>query len=197
VQPGESIGALLQRLAQDINATSGDEYTATVPVGSNSLQILRSDGSEIDDLSVRENDPGIQSTMVTVNRPRLAARIHFIEEDPSLAGGAIVVTLNDRVATVNTAWNRTASKVTEALVQAIRNAGFLVEVQPPEIVVLWDTVNSSTLTRVGLRSTDPAIVTSDVGLDPLPAEGSAAGVAGVTALALLLCGAGAWSSRRG
>ncbi|MBI2016731.1 MAG: hypothetical protein HYS77_14520 [Candidatus Rokubacteria bacterium] len=78
----------------------------------------------------------------------------------------VVLTLNDEAIAVETAGKGSADAVNLALVQAIQEAGFDVAFFPPFIVVLRHSGSSEGLTRVGWRSTDPGITSSDLALLP-------------------------------
>ncbi len=165
VQPREVVDVLMRRLAQAINNASAGLYTAQVTTPT-LLEILRTGGGEIDDLRFIESDPGIQSVLLTVGRPQLIARIGAIVENPS--SGMILLTLNNRTVAVATTGLQNGAAVTDALVKGITQANFAVEFDPPFIVVSRDLLNGTGLTQLGLRSTDPAIVSSDLSLIPDP-----------------------------
>jgi hypothetical protein len=196
VLAGDTLETFLQRLTNSINLASAGQYVASHVLDSTVIQILRIDGGEIDDLQFRENDPNIQSTSITVNGNRLVAQIGFIEENPSLAGGTIFLTLNGQTVSVNTTGLANASAVTVALILALQGAGYLVESHPPYFVVKRGP-NGSSFTQVGLRSTDSAITTSDVGLLPGPIQAPLTGRWGITVLLALLGLAGALYAMRG
>ena len=111
-----------------------------------------------------ENDPGIQSVLLTLLRPKLAAWIGMVQQKPST--GVLVLTLNSQAIAVETAGKGSADAVNLALVQAVQQAGFDVVFFPPFIVVLRHSGSAEGLTRVGWRSTDPGITLSDLTLLP-------------------------------
>lgn len=162
-QAGETSLSLLLRLAQGINEAGQGVYTAeaTLPT---LLEIRRTTGGDIDDLRFRENDPGIQSVLLSLLRPKLAAWIGMVQQTPS--AGVLVLTLNDQAIAVETAGKGSADAVNLALVQSIQEAGFDVAFFPPFIVVLRHSGSAEGLTRVGWRSTDPGITSSDMALLP-------------------------------
>jgi hypothetical protein len=197
VQPGESIDSVLDRLVAAMNAASGGEYVATHQEGAPVFDVLRANGEEIDDLALSEDDRAIQFTRISVNRPDLRARIRAPEQDP--AGGTLIVMLNGRdVPVVTTDVPDTAALALE-MEAAIRNAGFVVSFTPPYLVVTEDPQGGG-LTTVGLRTTDPALTSSEIVLEPLAGAASttetpagppeaavpAAGPAALAALAVLL-----------
>jgi hypothetical protein len=164
VQFAESIDEVLEDLAAAINATSGTVYTATVP-DPTTLEIRRGSGEEIDDLHFTDDDAGIQSVLLTVDRPNLSAYLGLVAQTPS--SGSLIVTLNGRRLVVPTT-GRTAAGLNAALIQAIRGAGFLVEEADPYLIVRRDLRLGTALTQVGLWSTDPVLTVSDLALLPGP-----------------------------
>jgi hypothetical protein len=162
-QAGETLLSLLLRLVQGINEAGQGVYTAeaTLPM---LLDIRRTTGGDIDDLRFRENDPGIQSVLLSLLRPKLAAWIGMVQQSPS--AGVVVLTLNDQAITVETAGKGSADAVNLALVRVIQEAGFDVAFFPPFIVVLGHSGSAEGLTSLGWRSTDPAITLSDLALLP-------------------------------
>jgi len=167
VPPGTALDPFMERLSAAVNLASVGEYTATYRPNASELEIMRIDGSEIDDLFWSDNDPGIQSVRVTVMRDRLLAFLGYIVEDPSPSGGTLFVTLNDRSIMVDTAGLGTAANVNLVLRQTILDAGYQVDSIPPYLLVR-PTPGNDYFTQVGLRSTDPSIVTTDIGLAPEP-----------------------------
>ena len=124
------------------------------------IRILRIDGSEIDNLQLLENFPGIEWTEIEVNQEGLEARIREIQEPPT--SGEIIVHLNDRSVSVDTSLYFDAFGVTHGLMDAINAGGFAAFVEPPWIIVTYDLQENVGLTKVGLVSTDPSIVASDI-----------------------------------
>jgi hypothetical protein len=163
VDPVVPLPALLVDLAEAINLASRGEYHAWVADDA-SVEIRRSDGTEIDDLRCREDASRLQAVTLSVDRPDLIARIHAPVEVPS--AGTILVTLNDRTVAVATRGLRTADAVTQALVRALEATQFQVAWEPPFIVVWRDLLNNSGISVASFRSTDPAIVRSDLSLLP-------------------------------
>lgn len=168
-QAADTVEALLGRLAQGINDASEGVYAAEVTLPT-VLEIRRTTGGDIDDLRFRENDAGIQSATISVQRPSLAAWIGAVWEEPS--AGALILTLNNETVAVETSGKGSAGAVTLALIQALQEAGFWVDFVPPFIVVRRNPANGEDITSLGLRSTDPAIVTSDLALLPELSSGS-------------------------
>ena len=125
---------------------------------------LRKERSEIDRLHLWEDYPGVTWVEIYVNQPLLIAQIGPITGTPT--NGQIVLTLNGRPITVETAFANDADDVTAALKDGIRRANFDVVSVAPYIEVRWDNVFNTGITRVGFQSTDPGIVQSDVALEP-------------------------------
>jgi len=173
-QAGETVLSLLLRLAQGINEAGQGVYTAeaTLPT---LLDIRRTTGGDIDDLRFRENDSGIQSVLLSLLRPKLAAWIGMVQQRPS--AGVVVLTLNNEAIAVQTASKGSTDAVNLALVRAIQEAGFDVAFIPPFIVVLRHSGSAEGLTRVGWRSTDPGITLSDLALLPEAGLGASDGAA--------------------
>ena len=128
------------------------------------FEILREDGSEIDNLSLWEDFPGIEWTELEVNQRDLLARIGDFQGIPT--NGEVIVTLNRRDVRVDTGSHTQAFEVTRALVNAIERAGFTVSHEPPYALVTWDTLYNRGLTHVSLRSNDPGLVRSELALEP-------------------------------
>lgn len=147
-----------------------DYWVSWLPAPRIGIQILRTDGSEVDSLFLRENDPNIQWTTLQVQRPGMVARIGEIQEAPS--GGIISVRLNDRLPPIDVeTTGMQAADVNSGLVGSIMFRGFRVRHESPYIVVSFDRNNGgSSLTKVSFRSTDPQIVRSELRLEP-PSEG--------------------------
>ncbi len=173
-QAGDTSLSLLLRLAQGINEAGLGVYTAEAILPT-LLEIRRTTGGDIDDLRFRENDSGIQSVLLSLLRPKLAAWIGMVHETPS--AGVLVLTLNDQAIAVETAGKGSADAVNLALVQAIQQAGFDVAFFPPFILVLRHSGSAEGLTRVGWRSTDPGITSSDLALLPEAWLGASDGTA--------------------
>jgi hypothetical protein len=171
-QAGESAFSLLFRLAAGINEAGQGIYTseASVPAA---LEIRRTTGGDIDDLRFGEDDARIQSLVLTLQRPKLSAWIGVVQQTPT--EGVIVLTLDDRIITVETGGLGSADAVNLALVEATRQAGFEVAFFPPFIVVLRYSGSSQGLTRLGWRSTDPGITLADLALLPEAGTGSVDG----------------------
>ncbi|HKY33615.1 MAG TPA: hypothetical protein VJV23_13880 [Candidatus Polarisedimenticolia bacterium] len=163
----ESIESLMERLAGEVNSAGGDYYQAWPLPSAYGLEILRHDGTELGQLRFAENDPGIQFILLTVEAPGLEARLGIPDEWPSR--GAVIVTLNDRLIAVSTT-GLDPARLPPAVLAAIGNAGFDAVLQGGEIRVTWDVMNDSGINRVGFRSTDPALVSSDCSLQPPPPE---------------------------
>lgn len=169
-QAGDTAATLLAKLAQGINEAGDGVYVAEVTLPTD-LGIRRTTGGDIDDLRFQEKDAGIQSTMISLLRPRLAAWIGTAWENPS--NGVLIVTLNQQTVVVETSGKGSAAAVALALIEALQVAGFWVDYVPPFIVVRRNLANGEGITRLGLRSTDPAIVSSDLALLPEIPLGSA------------------------
>ncbi len=165
VGPYQRIGSVLTDLAAAINAVADWKYVATVPEET-TLEILRTDGTEIDDLHFAESDAGIQSVTLTVARPDLVAWIGAVRQTPS--AGVLIVTLNDRRALVWTTSHSTPAAVNLALLQAIRSVDFDADYLDPYIIVRRDLGAGSGIATLGLQSTDAAITWSDLALLPAP-----------------------------
>jgi hypothetical protein len=165
VQVGESIGAVLERLASAIRVAGLGEYDASTELTplSAALVVRRVDGSEPDRLSFRETDPILQSTLLHLDVPGLAAHVRVFGETP--AGGVLRITLNDRVVAVPTT-DLPSAGLTWQILSWIQLGGFDAHVDGDRIVVTWDRLHGTTLRVVGLHSTDVALVTSEVGLAP-------------------------------
>jgi hypothetical protein len=149
-----------------VSHETGDYRVTRLPAPLVGLRIVRAeDSSEIERLRFLETYPGLTWTAIEVDQPDLVAIITEIDEAPS--SGLIELTLNGRVVpAVNTAFYANPRQVSFALVAAIEQAGFDVTYQRPYITVIHDNVNDAGLTRIRFRSTDPAIVRSEIALEP-------------------------------
>jgi hypothetical protein len=172
VQAGDSLTALILRLVQGINQAGAPLYVAQ-PAGADAFDVRRTSGEELDDIRIREDDPAIQSITVSLQRPGRTGQILVPFQTPGT--GEIVVTLNDRTVRVPTDGLATTAELTEALLAAIWAADFAAEASSPLILVHFDRRNGSGITRLGWRSTDPALVSSDVAILPESATGAGAG----------------------
>jgi len=132
------------------------------------IEILRIDGSEIDNVELFESFPGIGWTQLHVDREDLLARIRLFSEQS--LGGRIEITLNYRALSVDTRYFRGASDLNQGVAEALRAAGFDARYEPPDILVHWDRVRDSGLKHVGLRTLDPGLVTSELALEPAPPQ---------------------------
>jgi hypothetical protein len=168
-QASDTASTLLAQLAQGINEAGDGVYVAEVTLPTE-LEIRRTAGGDIDDLRFRENDAGIQSATISLLRPRLAAWIGAVWETPS--EGVLIVTLNQDTVVVETSGKGSAAAVALALIEALQAAGFWVDYVPPFIVVRRSLATGESITRLGLRSTDPAIISSDLALLPEITPGS-------------------------
>lgn len=130
------------------------------------LEILTLDLLEIERIALWENDPGIQTTELRLNRTDRFVRIGEIQEPPS-GVGTIQVTLNSETIRIPTANYPTAVELTAALIAHIRALGYIVEYLSPHIVVSQGLATVKPLTRVQFRSTDPQIISSDIGIFPV------------------------------
>jgi hypothetical protein len=130
------------------------------------IRILRLEGTEIDRLWLRENDPGIQMIHLEVNRENLRGRIGEFIERPSRAGGIVTVTVNGRPIHLNTGLFSKPTELTTELRTQLRQAGFEVIVSRSYLVVMWDTLNNTGIMSVGWQSEDPSIASSDLALLP-------------------------------
>jgi hypothetical protein len=193
VRPGETIESLLQRLADGINEAGAGGYFATVEDTAPALDIRRSDGTEIDQLRLRENDPVIQSTEISVNLPGLVARIGAVTETPST--GTIFVTVNGRVASVASGGLTTPAELNQAVADALVAVGFEVELTPTALVVWRDLLLDRSITSVGWRSTDQNIRESDISLEAT-ASIPALGPGGIVLLLALIALAGWRAAQR-
>jgi hypothetical protein len=129
------------------------------------IKIVRVDGSEPDSLYLRENDPSIQWTTVSVNRRHLVARIAPITETPSI--GAVSVYLNtDPTPVTVTTDGMTADDVNNALMALMGHRGWSFYEEESYIVILSGP-GGIDVRRVSFRSTDPAIVNSELRIEPL------------------------------
>ena len=138
VQDGETIQDVFRRLAEEARDAAGNLFVVNAnldgpPFG---VEIFRADGQELDQLAMRENDPGLQINTLTVNFPGLLARIRRSQEDP--LGGALIVRLNDAEIPVPTDSANDRRALDEQLLDAIRTAGFEAELGPEFLVVLRD-----------------------------------------------------------
>ena len=175
VQDGETIQDVFQRLANEARDAAGNLFVVNAnldgpPFG---VEILRAGGQELDQLGMRENDPGLQINTLTVNFPGLLARIRRIQEDPR--GGTLIVRLNDAEIPVPTDPANDRTALDEQLLDAIRAAGFEAELDPEFLVVLRDLRERQEgvgggITLVGVESLDPGIVSSAIELALAPVE---------------------------
>lgn len=136
------------------------------------IRILRNDGSEADKLFLRENDPHIQWTTISVNRPGLVGRIKVVSEAPSPVtepSHLVSIAINDLPPVVVTTNGLQATEVNNALVAELAAEGYIVEQDFGWIIVSSDYL-AQEVTKVSFRSTDPAIVTSELRIEPYAAS---------------------------
>ena len=185
---GETIQSLFQRLADAAQDASGGNYVVDANVGAAppfGVEILRSSGQELDQLSFRENDPALQIHTVSLNLPGLVARIGRTRENPQ--GGQILVRLNDTLIPVSTAPSQDAQFVDQELLDAVRSAGFDARLESQFLIVERDPTTGGGIMLVGLNIQDPGIASSEIGLQlPGASDGAAIPTLSAAGLALML-----------
>jgi len=125
--------------------------------------VLREDGSEIEHLYLLETVPGIKWTEVAVDQDGLMARIASFVERPT--SGTVTVWLNERTVEVDTWSSNNGAQLTRALENAIREAGFSVMSDRDYLYVTWDHLEKQSLRRLGLGTTDSAIIRTELALE--------------------------------
>jgi len=143
-----------------------DFYVTLVPLPYYGVEIRRLDGSEIDRIALRENDPGIQTTELRNERPDRVARIRQIEETPQ--GGSIHLVIDDVSVNVSLHNGRfpTVPKINAEVIRQIRAGGLSLGYLAPYFYVRNHTRLPYGVHVVQFRSTDPGITRSDLSLLP-------------------------------
>jgi len=118
---------------------------------------------------LRENDPSIQWTRVTVNRPNLVARIaravEYGGDGHGNGGGTIEVVINgQKPPIVVTTTNRTPEDIDWDLSAGLLARGYVVNEEANYITVTRDSARHG-ITQVSYRCTDPVIVHSELRLE--------------------------------
>ena len=165
---GESLDDYFDRLVSAINLAADNNYVASRTRGTQSFDVVKGNGEELDNIQVIEDDGEIQSVRLHMNRGGLNALIGSFVENPS--GGSVFITLNGRVLEVKTAGLGTAKATTLRILHTIQMAGFEAALGESFIVVHRDLTTGRTINDLGMRSTDPALVTSNLALVPKSAD---------------------------
>lgn len=130
------------------------------------LEILRLDGGEIDRVAFRENDPGIQTTDLTINLPNRAAVFEMVTETPT-GQGSVFLKVDSNVIEVTTA-GRTPLKINMALQSGVQALGYLMTVDGTKVTLYNRSGLYQGIRRIQFRSTDPGITKSSLELKPDP-----------------------------
>ncbi len=144
---------------QDFNVT-------LVPPPQYGVQILRLDGSEIERIALRENDPGIQTTELRNERPYRVARVRQIEETPE--GGEVHIVVDDVEVTLSFGHGPVATQVeiNADMARGLRAGGLTIAYQAPYFFISNHTGIPRGVHVLQYRSTDPGITRSDLALLP-------------------------------
>jgi hypothetical protein len=128
--------------------------------------ILRLDYTEINRLTFREDDPGIQTTELRLNEAAVGrvARVRLVEEIPSGAG-MVYLTVNDTTVSVSTSAFQTPYQINAELIQQL-GVPFSVTVAGAYLHIHIRAGMGDGIHRVQFRSTDSGIVKSDLSLLP-------------------------------
>lgn len=128
------------------------------------LRILRLDGSEIERVAFRENDPGIQTTQLTINRPNLMALYGLIDEAPA-GQGSVILKVDSHAIAVATS-GRTASQINKILQINLQALGYTLTVEGTRVAIHNQQGLSPGVRLIQWRSTDPGIRRSNLELRP-------------------------------
>jgi len=129
------------------------------------IEIRRLDGSEIERITLRENDPGIQTTELQLDAGNHVARIRLIDQNPS-GVGSVFVSINDKSVSIPTSLFPTALEVNAEIVRLLRRGLFDVTLVDGFLNVGVGRTPGIGIRRVQFRSTDHGITESDLSLLP-------------------------------
>ena len=138
-------------------------WVLTPPPNRWGIEIRALDGTEIKRISLRENDPGIQTTELQLNAAWRVARVRLVGEQPT-GTGAVYLTVNDTVVTVPTGGLDSPLEVNLALMTRLVNTPFTVTLVGDYLQIRSRKLMGTGIRRIQFRSTDPGIVSSDLGL---------------------------------
>ena len=171
--PRLPLGPQLETYSPDLNAPlcsdpdlRQDFIVTLVPPPHYGVEIRRLDGSEIDRIALRENDPGIQTTELHNDRPFRVARVRQIEEAPE--GGEIHLVIDDVEVSLSFEPGHlpTPPEINADIVRELRAAGLTITYQAPYFYIRNHTGLPRGVHVVHFRSTDPGITRSDLALLP-------------------------------
>ena len=128
------------------------------------IEIRRLDNTEIRRISLRENDPGIQTTELQLDASWRVARVRLISEQPT-GVGMVSLTVNDTVVTVPTGSLHSPLEVNLALMNQLVPT-FAVILNDGYLHIRSKHLMGTGIRRIQFRSTDPGIVSSDLSLLP-------------------------------
>jgi hypothetical protein len=144
--------------------TRQDFIVTRVPYPRYGVTIRRLDGTEISRIALREDDPGIQTTEVSIDQPDRVGRLRQIEQSPH--GGLVELIINGTVIRVTFLPSTPPSAINTALIQQARAYGFDVTNVTPYLYVRNLNHSPYGIRRLRWRSTDTGITRSDLGLYP-------------------------------
>jgi len=128
--------------------------------------ILKLDYTEINRLTFRENDPGIQTVELRLNETAVGkvARIGLVGETPA-GSGMVFVTVNNTTVSVSTSAFPTAAAINAEIIRQL-GVPFSVTIAGNYFHVHIRSGMGDGIHVVQFRSTDPGIVSSDLSLLP-------------------------------
>ena len=128
------------------------------------IEIVPIDGGDLERLTLRENDPGIQTTRLELDTDDRVARVKAIEGTPT--GGAVYLQVNNVQLIIQTDAFPTSVEITAEIIRQLREAGFLTEYVHPYIHIRSISAPRKGIRQIEFRSTDTGIVNSDLSLLP-------------------------------
>ena len=167
--PG-GVGKLVKRNTGDARCSDPDlrqDFIVTLlPPPYYGVRIRRLDGSEIERIALRENDPGIQTTELRNDRPFRVARVRQIEEVPE--GGEVHLIIDDVEVTLSFGQGElpTLPEINADVIRALRDGGLTITYEAPYFYISNQTRFPRGVHVVQYRSTDPGITRSDLALLP-------------------------------
>src|SRR6266850_1957817 len=115
---------------------------------------------EINRLTLRENDPGIKTSELRLAASGKVARIRLIDEQPA-GDGSVYLTLNTTQVSVLTGSEQSPGEINAAIILQL-STHFSVTVAGQYLHVQTSGGAVNGITKVGFRSTDTGIISSDL-----------------------------------
>jgi len=146
---------------------SRDEFNVSIlepPPDRWGIEIRRLDNTEITRIGFRENDPGIQTSELSLDVNGHVARLRRIEETPA-GGGMIYLTVNAILVSVSTSTFHTPDAINAEIIRQL-NPRFTVTPAGDYLHIRCRPGMGFGVRRIQLRSTDTGIISSDLSLLP-------------------------------